>query len=222
MLILLGSLFGIQLGANGTTYVKDYQVKRVMAVIMLTVLFSRFFYLPGYLSELGLIERLAHETVGTLKTLGDTLLAVALILGAITVLTSLTRGIADHRKREMQRELEASLARLAPAAPIARRNACRASSSPAMAPNTAAAHSPLPMRWPGQPVQICWSFRSRWSIRNMRRWHPNCALPHSKRLGRRCRRPGSSSPLPGVASWSWKQTIPTAVSSRPPRKPVPT
>lgn len=119
MLILLGSLFGIQLGAIGTTYVKDYQVKRVMAVIMLTVLFSRFFYLPGYLSELGLIERLGHETVGTLKTLGDSVLAVALILGAITVLTSLTRGIAEHRKLEMQRELEASLARLAPAAPIA-------------------------------------------------------------------------------------------------------
>ncbi|WP_126446392.1 TSUP family transporter [Sulfuricystis multivorans] len=116
MLILLGSLFGIQLGAIGTTYVKDYQVKRVMAVIMLTVLFSRFFYLPGYLSELSLIETLSHETVGTLKTLGDSVLAVALILGAVSVLTSLTRGIAEHRKLEMQRELEASLARLAPAA----------------------------------------------------------------------------------------------------------
>ncbi len=116
MLILLGSLFGIQLGAIGTTYVKDYQVKRVMAVIMLTVLFSRFFYLPGYLSELALIEKLSHETVGTLKTLGDSVLAVALILGAVTVLTSLTRGIAEHRKLEMQRELETSLARLAPAA----------------------------------------------------------------------------------------------------------
>ncbi|MFN3883698.1 MAG: TSUP family transporter [Rhodocyclaceae bacterium] len=115
MLILLGSLFGIQLGAIGTTYVKDYQVKLVMAVIMLTVLFSRFFYIPGYLSALGMIAPLDHETVGTLKTLGDSVLAVALILGAVTVLTSLTRGMAEHRKAEQQRELEASMARLAPA-----------------------------------------------------------------------------------------------------------
>jgi nucleotide-binding universal stress UspA family protein/uncharacterized membrane protein YfcA len=116
MLILLGSLFGIQLGAIGTTYVKDYQVKLVMAVIMLTVLFSRFFYIPGYLSALGMIAPLDHESVGTLKTLGDSVLAVALILGAVTVLTSLTRGMAEHRKEEQRLELEASMARLAPIA----------------------------------------------------------------------------------------------------------
>lgn len=103
MLILLGSLFGIQLGAIGTTYVKDYQVKLVMAVIMLTVLFSRFFYIPGYLSNLHFIAPLDAETISTLKTLGDSVLAVALILGAVTVLTALTKGIAEHRKAEEAR-----------------------------------------------------------------------------------------------------------------------
>ncbi len=98
MLILLGSLFGIQLGAIGTTYVKDYQIKLVMAVIMLTVLFSRFFYIPGYLSQLGMIVPLEDGHISTLTTLGDSVLAVALILGAVTVLTSLTKGIAEHRK----------------------------------------------------------------------------------------------------------------------------
>ena len=116
MLILLGSLFGIQLGAIGTTYVKDYQIKLVMAVIMLTVLFSRFFYIPGYLSELGVIAPIAHEHVATLKTLGDSVLAVALILGAVTVLTSLTKGIAEHRKADLARQLAERLAALAPAA----------------------------------------------------------------------------------------------------------
>ena len=33
MIILAGSLFGIQIGAIGTTYVKDYLVKLVMATI---------------------------------------------------------------------------------------------------------------------------------------------------------------------------------------------
>ncbi|PMP98038.1 MAG: sulfite exporter TauE/SafE family protein, partial [Thermodesulfobacterium geofontis] len=41
MLILLGSLFGVQLGAIGTTYVKDYMIKIVMGTIMLIVLLSR-------------------------------------------------------------------------------------------------------------------------------------------------------------------------------------
>lgn len=101
MLILLGSLFGIQLGAIGSTYIKDYQVKQVMATIMLTVLFSRFFYIPGYLSDLHLIAPMDHGNIGTLKTLGDSVLAVALILGAVSVLTALTRGIAEHRKAEL-------------------------------------------------------------------------------------------------------------------------
>jgi len=116
MLILLGSLFGIQLGAIGTTYVKDYQIKLVMAVIMLTVLFSRFFYIPGYLSQLGMIASIEDGHVTTLKTLGDSVLAVALILGAVTVLTSLTKGIAEHRKAEGKRELAERIAALAPPA----------------------------------------------------------------------------------------------------------
>lgn len=114
MLILLGSLFGIQLGAIGTTYVKDYQVKLVMAVIMLTVLFSRFFYIPGYLSALNMIAPLEEGPIATLKTLGDSVLAVALILGAVTVLTALTKGIAEHRKADMARQLAEGLAAFAP------------------------------------------------------------------------------------------------------------
>ncbi|MEW5770907.1 MAG: TSUP family transporter [Pseudomonadota bacterium] len=119
MLILLGSLFGIQLGAIGTTYVKDYQVKLVMATIMLTVLFSRFFYVPGYLSDLGMIAPIAPENVSTLKTLGDSVLAVALILGAVTVLTALTKGIAEHRKVELERERAAAEAQAEAAAAVA-------------------------------------------------------------------------------------------------------
>jgi hypothetical protein len=99
MLILLGSLFGIQIGAIGTTYVKDYQVKLTMAVIMITVLFSRLFYIPGYLSQLGLIEPLPASTVKTLKMAGDGVLALALVLGAVTVLTALIRGMAEHRRQ---------------------------------------------------------------------------------------------------------------------------
>jgi len=99
MLILFGSLFGIQVGAIGTTYVKDYQVKFTMAVIMLTVLFSRFFYIPGYLGQLELIEPLSAATVNMLKLAGDVILAVALLVGAFTVLSAIYKGIHEHRRR---------------------------------------------------------------------------------------------------------------------------
>lgn len=100
MLILLGSLFGIQVGAIGTTYVKDYQVKFTMAVIMLTVLFSRFFYIPGYLGQLGLMEPLPETTVKMLKYTGDAILAVALLVGAYTVLSALAKGMKAHKQRQ--------------------------------------------------------------------------------------------------------------------------
>jgi len=103
MLILLGSLFGIQIGAIGTTYVKDYQVKFTMAVIMLTVLFSRFFYVPGYLSKLHLIQPLADGTVKMLKMVGDGVLFLALFLGAYTVIAALLKGMREHREREYVR-----------------------------------------------------------------------------------------------------------------------
>jgi uncharacterized membrane protein YfcA len=99
MLILLGSLFGIQVGAIGTTYVKDYQVKFTMAVIMLTVLFSRFFYIPGYLGKLGMIEPLPASAEQILKWIGDGVLALALIVGAWTVLSAVYKGIHAHKRQ---------------------------------------------------------------------------------------------------------------------------
>ncbi|MEW5770905.1 MAG: sulfite exporter TauE/SafE family protein [Pseudomonadota bacterium] len=101
MLILLGSLFGVQLGAIGTTYVKDYQVKLVMATIMLIALFSRFFYIPGYLSKLGLIEAMDEGTLKMLKLGGDIVLGIALVLGAVIVLTSLIKGIREHKASQI-------------------------------------------------------------------------------------------------------------------------
>ncbi len=101
MIILMGSLFGIQLGAVGTTYVKDYMVKLVMGVIMVTVLFSRFFYLPGYISHLGMIEPIAPEILGVLKWLGDGTLFLALASGAIIIVSALVKGIAEHKKQHV-------------------------------------------------------------------------------------------------------------------------
>ncbi|MBF0424411.1 MAG: universal stress protein [Magnetococcales bacterium] len=98
MIILAGSLFGIQIGAIGTTYVKDYVVKFVMAAIMLLVLASRFFYIPGYLSDLRLIPALEKGTIKTLNAVGDGTLGFALLFGAVMILQALYRGIREHRQ----------------------------------------------------------------------------------------------------------------------------
>ncbi|MBK5965528.1 permease [Thiocystis minor] len=97
MIILAGSLFGIQIGAIGTTYVKDHVVKFVMAAIMLLVLVSRFFYIPGYLSELGSIPALAPATIGWLDGIGQAALVFALLFGGVMILQALYQGIREHR-----------------------------------------------------------------------------------------------------------------------------
>jgi uncharacterized membrane protein YfcA len=97
MIILAGSLFGIQIGAIGTTYVKDSIVKFVMGLIMVIVLFSRFFYVPGYLSKLGLIATMRESTITTLKLLGDATLLLALAVGGITIIVALIKGMAEHK-----------------------------------------------------------------------------------------------------------------------------
>ena len=99
MIILAGSLFGIQLGAIGTTYVKDHAVKLVMGLIMVIVLFSRLFYIPGYLSQMGRIAPLDADLLAALKRLGDGTLVLALAVGGLAILWALIRGMAEHRQQ---------------------------------------------------------------------------------------------------------------------------
>lgn len=99
MIILAGSLFGIQIGAIGTTYVKDHAVKLVMGLIMVIVLFSRFFYIPEYLSQMGRIAPLDPDLLVTLKWLGDGTLVLALAVGGLAILWALIRGMAEHRQQ---------------------------------------------------------------------------------------------------------------------------
>jgi hypothetical protein len=98
MIILAGSLFGIQLGAIGTTYVKPYMVKVVMGVIMIIVLVSRAIVIPGYLSDLELIGQIAPETVRHLQNLSFGIMSLALLAGAGIILRALIMGMHTHHK----------------------------------------------------------------------------------------------------------------------------
>ena len=114
MIILAGSLFGIQIGAIGTTYVKDHVVKFVMATIMLLVLVSRFFYIPGYLTRLEMLEGMHPDTIATLDRIGQGIMTFALFFGAVTIVRALLQGMREHRLATA-----AAAAAPAPAAPAA-------------------------------------------------------------------------------------------------------
>lgn len=102
MIILAGSLFGIQLGAIGTTYVKPFMIKVVMGVIMVIVLFSRGLMVPVYMSQLGLIDTLAASTVTILKNTSFAIMAFALLLGATIVLRAMWQGRMAERRASQE------------------------------------------------------------------------------------------------------------------------
>jgi len=106
LIILAGSLFGIQLGAIGTTYVKPFMIKLVMGLIMVIVLFSRGLMVPVYLSQLGIIQTLNEGTVKLLKNTSFGIMALALILGASIVLGAMWKGRREEKLLQTEGALE--------------------------------------------------------------------------------------------------------------------
>ncbi|MFZ3064327.1 MAG: sulfite exporter TauE/SafE family protein, partial [Nitrospirota bacterium] len=98
MIILAGSLFGIQLGAIGTTYVKPYMIKLVMGVIMVIVLFSRALMIPVYMSQLNILQPLTEGTIKLLKTTSFVIMALALLIGCFIVLRAIWQGLKAESK----------------------------------------------------------------------------------------------------------------------------
>jgi uncharacterized membrane protein YfcA len=91
LILLAGSLFGIQLGVIGTTYVKPFMIKVVMAAIMLIVAVSRGLVVPVYLTELGRLD-LAPRTMAWLQTASLAFLVLALCTGGIIIIGAMLRG----------------------------------------------------------------------------------------------------------------------------------
>jgi uncharacterized membrane protein YfcA len=91
LILLAGSLFGVQLGAIGTTFVKPYLIKVVMAAIMLIVAVSRGLVVPVYLTQLGSMD-LAPHTMAWLQTVSFAFLVLALVTGGTIIIGAMLRG----------------------------------------------------------------------------------------------------------------------------------
>lgn len=100
LILLAGSLFGVQLGAIGTTFVKPYVIKVVMASIMLIVAVSRALVIPVYLAQLGKMS-LSVKTMALLKDVSFLFMIAALLTGALIIVGAMIRG---HRESVLEPE----------------------------------------------------------------------------------------------------------------------
>jgi uncharacterized protein len=91
LIILAGSLLGVQLGAIGTTYVKEHMIKIVMGTIMLIVAVSRALAMPKYLSQLGLVS-MSDGVISVLNTISFITMCLALTTGAVIILGSMWKA----------------------------------------------------------------------------------------------------------------------------------
>lgn len=91
LIILAGSLIGVQLGAIGTTYVKEHMIKVVMGTIMIIVAVSRALAVPEYLAELKLIS-MGPTTVSILSKTSFVIMCLALAVGAFIILGAMWKA----------------------------------------------------------------------------------------------------------------------------------
>ncbi|TGO02133.1 hypothetical protein PN36_29980 [Candidatus Thiomargarita nelsonii] len=118
IILLAGSLFGIQLGTIGTTYVKDYMIKVVMGVLMILVLVSLALKMPFYLSELGHIEPFNESMMIVLDQASFAILILALVIGAVIILQAFISGAFKYAKKQALIEEEEAITRKAALAPF--------------------------------------------------------------------------------------------------------
>ena len=102
LLLLATSLIGVQLGALGTTYVKDYIIKVVMATTMLIVAVSRGVKIPGYLIDLDLMSPIGAGTIALLEGISFWSLVLALGSAALIIIVAMVKGMtADRRSKSV-------------------------------------------------------------------------------------------------------------------------
>jgi len=98
VLLLSCSLIGVQIGALGTTYVKDYVIKLVMASTMLIVAVSRGAKVPAYLVDLGWMEPISSTTLKMLDALSFWSLVTALATAALIIIVAMVKGMMAHKR----------------------------------------------------------------------------------------------------------------------------
>ncbi|MEK6535861.1 MAG: sulfite exporter TauE/SafE family protein, partial [Actinomycetota bacterium] len=101
LIILATSLLGVQLGALGTTYVRDHTIKLVMGTVMLIVAVSRGVKVPVYLAHLNIIS-LDKNLANLLDTISFWALIAALLTAGGIISAAMVKGIVRSRLEEKE------------------------------------------------------------------------------------------------------------------------
>ncbi|MFZ5634947.1 MAG: sulfite exporter TauE/SafE family protein [Bacillota bacterium] len=96
LLLYLGSIVGVTLGAVGSRVVRPSQIKLVMALIMAMVVFSRASTVPVYLTELGYLA-LAPGAVSAFNLIGKVFLFGSGLAGCALILFWILKALAENR-----------------------------------------------------------------------------------------------------------------------------
>ncbi|MHB0867413.1 MAG: sulfite exporter TauE/SafE family protein [Thermoleophilia bacterium] len=96
LIILASSLIGVQVGALGTTYVKDHVIKVVMGTVMLIVAVSRGAKVPVYLSNLEIIS-VSASTKEMLNLVSFWMLIIALAVAGTIIVGAMVKGMLAAR-----------------------------------------------------------------------------------------------------------------------------
>ena len=89
--ILAGSLIGVQVGAIGTSYVKQYMIKIVAGIVMVLAGLSRVLVIPGYLSDLSIVP-VADDISAALSAASLILLFTTLVGSGLIIVGAMLRG----------------------------------------------------------------------------------------------------------------------------------
>lgn len=97
VLILAGSLFGVQVGALGTTYVKGYMIKWLCGTVMILAGVSRAVVIPVYLTDLNIVA-IGTGTYSGLKILSLIVLYGTLMWGGVLIMCAMIQGKRAHKE----------------------------------------------------------------------------------------------------------------------------
>jgi uncharacterized protein len=102
LLLYLGSLLGVYIGAYGTKVVKEVVIRLVTSVVILLCVVSRGIAIPVYLRQLGFV-RFDDVWVGHLNAISKAMLFVAGIAGVLVIILNVVR--AFRRQASVRRRL---------------------------------------------------------------------------------------------------------------------
>jgi uncharacterized membrane protein YfcA len=92
LLLYIGSMIGIQVGAIATKYVEEVMIKIVLLIVMAASAISRAMSVPQYLNTMGLIHTSTH-LVNVLNTLGGWVLYLAAAGDVLIIIVAMRRGM---------------------------------------------------------------------------------------------------------------------------------